>query len=288
VGAVPVISGVVLGDGDATKPLLVLGPSLGTSAITLWGTAARTLGEDFQVLAWDLPGHGKSGPAADGFTMAELALGVLRLVENVLVERGEPGGSFTYAGDSVGGAVGLQLLLDRPGRITAATLLCTGARIGTPDGWKERAHLVRSGGTQVIVEGAAARWFAPGFIDREPEVATALLRALRDADRFSYAWACEALARFDVRPRLHEIGVPVLAVAGAFDEPTPEQSLREIAEGVPEGRLVLLDDVAHLAPAEAPMEVARLIVDQGTASVADTRDLQDLITPDAEENEATP
>ena len=51
----------------------------------------------------------------------------------------------------------------------------------------------------------------------------------------------------------------MLAVAGAEDVPTPTDSLREIAEGVQHGRLVELDGVAHLAPAEAPAEVARLI-----------------------------
>ena len=302
------MSGVALAEGDATKPFLVLGPSLGTSATTLWGASAQILREHFHVVAWDLPGHGTSAPAADDFTMTDLALGVLRLVENVLAERGDPGGSFIYAGDSIGGAVGLQLLLDHPGRITAATLLCTGAKIGTPAGWNERAELARSSGMNAIVEDAPARWFAPGFLDREPDVATGLLHALRDADSFSYAWTCEALAGFDVRRRLNEISVPVLAVAGAFDEVTPDASLREITDGVTNGRLVVLDDVAHLAPAESPKEVGRLVtthsarartvdevraagiavrratlgdahVDRATAATTDfTREFQDLIT----------
>jgi 3-oxoadipate enol-lactonase/4-carboxymuconolactone decarboxylase len=39
----------------------------------------------------------------------------------------------------------------------------------------------------------------------------------------------------------------------------PPDVLREIAEGVQHGRLVVLDDVSHQAPAEAPDEVARII-----------------------------
>ena len=49
--------------------------------------------------------------------------------------------------------------------------------------------------------------------------------------------------------------MPVLAVAGAYDVPTPVESLRTIADGVTDGRLVVLDDVGHLAPAEAPDQV---------------------------------
>jgi 3-oxoadipate enol-lactonase/4-carboxymuconolactone decarboxylase len=64
-----------------------------------------------------------------------------------------------------------------------------------------------------------------------------------------------------VRDRLAEIKAPVLAVAGSDDQPTPVPGLRAIAEGVQRGRLVVLDHVAHLAPIEAPAEVAQLVVE---------------------------
>src|SRR5690349_23322887 len=89
------------------KPLLVLGPSLGTSTVTLWGPCAGLLMERFHVIGWDLPGHGNSPAAKQFFDVPDLAASVLALVESVLTDRGERGGSFIYAGDSVGGAVGL-------------------------------------------------------------------------------------------------------------------------------------------------------------------------------------
>jgi 3-oxoadipate enol-lactonase/4-carboxymuconolactone decarboxylase len=249
VSAVPLIAGTPLG---GRGPLLVVGPAIGTPAATLWSRCAAELATDFEVLAWDLPGHGASAPATGPFTIAELAEGVLALVE--------PGRPFHYAGDSVGGAVGLQLLLDHSDRITAAALLCTGARIGTPQSWHERAALVRAEGTKAIVPTAAQTWFGPGFADREPAVAGALLDHLAGADDTSYAWCCEALAGFDVTARLGDIRTQVLAVAGGYDTRTPVEGLRTIATGVADGQLVVLDPVAHLAPAEAPAATAALIV----------------------------
>jgi 3-oxoadipate enol-lactonase/4-carboxymuconolactone decarboxylase len=309
VSAVPVLASAKLSEAsDVWKPLLVLGPSLGTSASSLWGPGAAALTDAFDVLAWDLPGHGTSAPATDDFSIAELAGGVLNLVEDVLLHRGQPGGQFHYAGDSVGGAVGLQLLLDHPGRVSTATLLCTGARIGSRESWSERAEQVRIGGTAAVVEGSKARWFAPGFIERCPEVAATLLDALRQADDSSYARVCNALADFDVREGLSCITPPVLVVAGAYDEVTPVASLQEIADGIGKSFLVVLDDVAHLAPAEAPDKVAGLVaghvrrsqtragahaagmavrravlgdahVDRSISSTTEfTRDFQDLIT----------
>jgi 3-oxoadipate enol-lactonase/4-carboxymuconolactone decarboxylase len=295
-------------------PLLVLGPSLGTSGTTLWSACATGLAEHFDVLAWDLPGHGhnRSVPTKP-FTMAELAVGVLTVVDEVLAQRGQVNGSFAYAGDSVGGAVGLQLLLDAPTRVEGAVLVCTGARIGEPATWQDRMDQVTVSGTPVMVAGSAERWFARGFLDREPEVGSALLHALSDTDDAGYLAVCGALADFDVRGRLSEITSPVLAVAGAEDQVTPPASLAEIADGVARGRLVVLDGVAHLAPAEAPDAVAGLLrqhflgeerapdrtpsatytaglqvrrevlgdahVDRATAGTTDlTRDFQELIT----------
>ena len=257
--------------GSRGLPLLVLGPSLGTSASTLWSACAQLLVDDFDILAWDLPGHGTNASTGEPFDLAELAAGVLAAVDELLVERGEAGAPFVYAGDSIGGAVGLQLLLDVPGRVNSAVLLCSGALIGDAGAWHERAGTVRASGTAALVEASAGRWFAPGFLERQPAVGSALLHALRDADREGYAQVCEALASFDVRARLSEITTPVLAVAGAQDVATPPSSLREIAESVVDGELVVLDDVAHLAPAEAPQEVARLIRTRAAGAAAATQ-----------------
>ncbi|WP_029117742.1 4-carboxymuconolactone decarboxylase [Mycobacterium sp. URHB0044] len=248
---VPHLSRVDFG-GPEDAPLLLLGPSLGTSAATLWSAAAERLTGQIRVVAWDLPGHGGGAPA-EPFTMNELAAGVLRLADALGAE------TFHYAGDSVGGCVGLQLLLDAPQRVTSATVLCTGAVISTPDGWRERAATVRAEGTRVLLALMVQRWFAPGFPDRRPGVCAALFDALRHADAESYAQTCEALAGFDVTDRLDEIVAPVLAIAGSEDVPTPPESLRRIASGVKDGHLVVLDGVGHLAPAEAPGRVAELI-----------------------------
>jgi len=250
-------------DGAAPdRPILVLGPSLGTSARSLWTRVARALGAEFRVYAWDLPGHGDSGPAADVHVRG-LAAALLAALDRTL--GAEAGQSFHYAGNSVGGAVGLQLMLDTPERVRTATLLGTGARIGAPDAWTERGVAVRAWGTKVLVDATPAGWFSPGFADRDPETAKALLDALGASDPMSYAAVCDALAGFDVRDRLDEIGQPVLAVAGADDVSTPPTSLRHLAEGVPHGRLVVLPGVGHLPPAERPDLVATLITDHSRA-----------------------
>src|SRR5439155_8355729 len=163
--SVPRIVGTDFGEPDGAG-LLLLGPSLGTSAATLWTEAADRLSKNIRVVAWDLPGHGH-GPTVQPFTMAELAAGVLSLADEFAAE------TFHYAGDSVGGCVGLQLLLDAPQRVASATLLCTGPAIGAPESWREPAAAVRAACTEAVVAGAAQRWFSDGFPQRQPDVSAA-------------------------------------------------------------------------------------------------------------------
>jgi alpha-beta hydrolase superfamily lysophospholipase len=97
--------------GDQTADqVLVVGPSLGTSVAALWTRCASYLESHFEVLGWDLPGHGRSRAATAEFSMADLASSVREGADEVAEAR-----PVWYAGVSLGGAVGLRLALD-PGR----------------------------------------------------------------------------------------------------------------------------------------------------------------------------
>ncbi len=249
--------------GPDGAPLLVLGPSLGTSTI-LWENTIPALAERYRVVAWDLPGHGASGPARDSFTVAELADAVADAVRGLGADR------ILYAGVSLGGAVGQELCLRHPDLVRAAAIIASGAQIGDPQAWHDRAAQVREQSTSTLIIGSAQRWFAPDSVAREPELSGRLLHVLQEADDESYALCCEALAGHDVRGRLGEIGVPVIAVWGEHDGVAPEAKAVEIAEGVRDGRTARVADAAHLPPAEQPAATAALLreffdgLDEGT------------------------
>ncbi|MFS0698230.1 3-oxoadipate enol-lactonase [Streptomyces nitrosporeus] len=231
-------------EGPAAAPPLLLGPSLGTST-ALWDGVAPELAASHRVVRWDLPGHGGSpaeliGPGAD---VADLAALVLELADSLSLDR------FSYAGVSLGGAVGLWLAVHHPQRVERLAVVCSSARFGDPGPWRERAELVRARGTGPVAEGAAARWFTPGFTAPE------LLDDLLGADPAAYAACCDALASYDLRDRLSSVRAPTLVIAGREDPATPPAHSRQIADGVPGAALVELPHASHLAPAERPQAV---------------------------------
>jgi pimeloyl-ACP methyl ester carboxylesterase len=241
--------------GDRADDLLVVGPSLGTSVEALWGECARILGHRFEVVGWDLPGHGRSRPAEGPFRIEDLADAVRELGDQPAAGR-----RTWYAGDSLGGAVGLALALD-PGPFEAVAMISSAPKIGTAADWHERADLVRRAGSSVMVARSSLRWFAPGFVDRRPDVAGALLTSLSDSDRFSYAWSCEALADLDLRGQLADAKVPVLVAPGEYDEVVSVDVAHEAVAGIPGAAFHVLDGCGHLPPAEDPAQVARMLTD---------------------------
>ncbi|TFB67956.1 alpha/beta fold hydrolase [Cryobacterium sp. Hz9] len=250
--------------GDPTAPLLVLGPSLGTTA-ELWAGPADLLAATHRVLRYDLPGHGVSPNARESFCISDLADAVIAAIDSV------GGGPFHYAGVSLGGAVGLQLALRHPDRLRSVSIFCSGARVGTPEAWRARAAQVRASGTGTLVDGSAERWFAPGFLARDVAGSTALA-ALRDVDDESYALACEALAEFDVTDALGTLSTPTLCVSGEYDRVTPSAQLAELSDRIPEARWATIAGAAHLPPLERPREVTELLLSNTRRPIKPNKD----------------
>lgn len=246
---------------DEQRPVLLLGPALGTALVPLWGGVVRELEGRFRIIGWELPGHGGAPAGSDDFSIEELAQGVLAAVD--ALEELPAESPFWYAGCSVGGAVGLQLLVDAPQRVRGAVITASAPQLGDPEQWRERAALVEAAGTPTQVIGSAQRWLTQDFIERDAAagtgITTGLLHALQSADRHGYAQVCRAIAAFDLTGRLGEIVAPVIAVAGEQDPSVEAQAVRDWAQQVPGARFELIEQAAHMIPAQQPAALAGLI-----------------------------
>lgn len=254
--------------GPAGAPLLVLGPSLGTSA-ALWEPQLGALEGDFRVLRFDLPGHGAS-PAEllrdvrpGGTTVADLA----GLVLDVVSEH-EGHGTFHYAGVSLGGAIGAHLAAHYPRRVRTLGLVCTSAHFGGSGPWLDRAALVRADGMAPVRAATPGRWFTDPDTAAGSVRGTALLQGLADTDPSGYAACCDALAAYDLSGCLDRITAPTLVVGGEADLATPLDHAKELARGIPRAALATLP-TGHLA-FEAPEALGALLAEHLRTATRDT------------------
>jgi 3-oxoadipate enol-lactonase len=233
--------------GPAEAPVVVLGPSLGTTR-AMWDPQHAVLCQRFRVLRFDLLGHGGSAVPAGPYTVDQLAGEVLSLLKGI--ER------FHYVGLSLGGMIGMELAAAAPDRIGRLALLCTSAYLPPAQGWLDRADQVRAHGTVSVAETVAARWFTPDFTDRAAFVA--MLAGTPDE---GYAACCAAIAAMDLRPMLGRITAPTLVVSGHDDPATPPEHGRQIANAIPGARFVEIAGAAHLANVQRDTEVTALLTE---------------------------
>ncbi|WP_406691086.1 3-oxoadipate enol-lactonase [Saccharopolyspora sp. ID03-671] len=238
--------------GPEGAPVVVLSNSLGTD-LRLWDEQVPALREHFRVLRYDQRGHGGTKAEPGPYSLADLGGDALELLDRLGVERAH------FAGVSLGGMTGMWLAENAPERIASLALLCTSADLGGPS-WSERAATVRANGMAAMVDSSLPRWFTPAAVGN-PEIREKFTDMILSADPEGYAGCCEAIAEMDVLDGLPGITAPTLVIAGAEDPATPPSHAERIAAGVPGARVEVLSPAAHLANAEQPEAVNRLLLE---------------------------
>ncbi|WP_374985018.1 alpha/beta fold hydrolase [Streptomyces fradiae] len=249
-------------DGPEDAPVLILGPSLGTTW-HMWDRQTAELSARHRVLRFDLPGHG-GAPAHAASSVAGLTGRLLATLDALGVQR------FGYAGAGIGAAVGADLALRAPQRLAALALVGASPRFGTADEYRQRGVVVRAHGMDPMARTAPEQWFTPAFAAAQPAIADWAVQMVRTTDPGCYIAACEALAAFDVRADLPRVGVPTLVLVGSDDRVAGPAAARTLVAGIPDARLAVVPGAAHLAPVEQPAAVTDLLAGHFAASWQDT------------------
>ncbi|MET7907324.1 4-carboxymuconolactone decarboxylase [Streptomyces avermitilis] len=239
-------------DGPEDAPVLILGPSLGTTW-HMWDRQVPELMKQWRVFRFDLPGHG-GAPAHPAGSVTDLTARLLATLDALGVHR------FGYAGCALSGAVGAELALRHPARLASLALIAASPRFGTADEFRQRGVIVRTNGLDPIARTSPERWFTGGFAAAQPAITEWAVQMVRTTDPGCYIASCEALAAFDVRAELSRIGVPTLVLVGSDDQVTGPAEARTLVAGIPDARLAVVPGASHLVPVEQPAAVTDLLV----------------------------
>jgi 3-oxoadipate enol-lactonase len=240
--------------GPRDGPPVLLAGSLGTT-LRMWDPQLDTLRVRHRTIAYDHRGHGQSPVPPGPYDIGDLAADALALMDHLGLER------TSFAGESIGGMVGMWLAIHAPERIDRLVLLCTSAYLPPPSAWAQRAATVMEAGTvEVIADTVVARWLTPDYAARHPDVLAGLRAMLASQPPEGYAACCGAIGRMDQRHELRAIGAPTLVISGADDRAAPPEHQELIASSIPGARLVTLSPGAHVASVERAAEVTALMI----------------------------
>ena len=258
----------VVGHGD---PVVLMhgGPSA-----DLWTMGAfRRLADQFTLIFYDHRCNGRStGPPAVSMTWENLTADADALREHLGFDR------WAVLGHSFGGHVALEYTLRYPQHVSRLVLVDTGAdarwsRDNAPRVLSQRGH------SPAKVE-LVRRWFSGEFESREYlpifwRISSAympnhgwrgMLRELAEGgwrsrirpEPFQFAGR-SLMPGWSVTTRLGEITVPTLILAGREDFVFPPECPHELAAGIAQTQLVLVDGAGHNPQDENPDQVMAVL-----------------------------
>lgn len=233
-------------NGNPTRPALLFSNSLGTD-LTMWDAQANALSDDFYVIRYDTRGHGHSSRDGARFGIDSLGLDVLALMDHLSLNQ------VIFCGISMGGLIGQWLALNRPERLDKLIIANTATKIGKEEGWLSRANAVLESGMDSVADGAAARWFTPGFVTSQATLVSGMIETLRHTDARQYAYCCLALANTDFRRTINRIKSPTLVIGGEHDPVTTMSDAKSMQQAIEASMLCALN-ASHLSNVEKPGE----------------------------------
>ena len=247
---------IAISDTGRGEPLVLL-HGVGASRV-IWRRVVPALAEERRVLAPDLPGFGQSDPVGAGFEPEAVAIALAR---GLSASTDQP---FDLVGNSLGGAVALQLALVRPDLVRRLVLSAPAGLSPRPGPAAFAAErLAGPAVTSRRVLGArfsahptirrALLWGAIAHPERlSADDARMMLTASRGSTRIGAAVG--AVLRADLLSRLGELGVPLGLIWGRRDRVIPFSAVHSVQAVCPDVVVEALADCGHVPQIEQPPE----------------------------------
>ena len=225
-----------------------------------WVDQVAGLNDRYRVTTFDNRGVGRSATPDGEFTIAAFAADTAALMDTLEIE------SAHVVGSSMGGAIAQELALADPERVRSLVLngtWCRGDRflheIFRNWMWSaEKADSIRDFLVTVNLWCFSPRIWNEGVMDEWVAAAEASPYA-QSVDAFCRSTL--ALIAHDTADRVGGISAPTLITVGDLDLVLPPRFSQELAERIPNARLVVIPDVGHQPFQEVPADYNVLLAD---------------------------
>jgi 3-oxoadipate enol-lactonase len=231
----------------AQGPWVMLSHGLATD-LSMWDELTEALKDRYRVLRYDARGHGSSAAPAGNYSLDQLVDDAAGILDALDVKH-------TYfAGLSMGGMVGLGLMIRHPHKIKGA-VIADSRHTTTAEftkAWHDRIAAVRKGGIEAVVASTVSRWSSEGLTVRNPAAVARMEKMVRGTSVNGYCGCAAALAQLNYGSRLKQITAPALVMCGDEDHGAPPENSRQMAAMIEGARFVEIEQAGHIANIEQP------------------------------------
>ena len=217
---------------------------------TMWATQERLLSLQFRIITIDLRGHGKSDAPLWHYTLEQSADDVCALLDHLGIQRA------LFVGLSMGGYILFAFYRKYAARVKGLILADTKAQADTEEGKNGRfqlAQIAYEKGPSAIADVMIPKLLSPATIQTNPALVQQV-RAMIEGNQISgITGDFMAMAeRTDSVSLLSQITCPTQIIVGELDQATPPSDAKLMAEQIPQARLAIIPNAAHLSNLEQP------------------------------------
>lgn len=235
--------------GPTGGPSVVLIHGLGLTR-EVWQWMQPALEDRFDVISYDLYGHGQSSAPPDTPSLSLFSDQLAGLLDDLGVARA------AIVGFSLGGMICRKFAQDYPDRVSALVILNSPHRRSAvaQAAIEARVAQAATSGPAATVEAALARWFTDPFRDSHPGMMAQVRGWVLANDPGVYPTIYRVLAEGVAEITAPDIRLhpPALVLTGEEDWGNSPDMARAIAGALPNGQVLILPGLRHMALAEDP------------------------------------
>lgn len=216
-----------------------------------WKNQIGPLSKDHQVFAPDFRGHGLSEVPDDGYTLAGLAEDIHLMIENLNLP------PTVVIGHSMGGMVAQQLAITHPNDVSALGLIAT---VASDPKHELVSARIEAQTPEIGYLDALTRHFPTWFSENATSGMREWSRAqmTKTPERVALAMTKD-YKNLDFREELPKLRIPTLVVGASFDYSTTVIRSEEIANLIPNAKLVVIPNSGHFVQLEQPDKISQII-----------------------------
>lgn len=231
--------------GKKGSSVVVLSHSL-ASSLVMWNPQMDILTPYFQILRYDIRGHGGSDVPSGAYTLEVLRDDIIGLLDALNINQAH------FIGLSMGGMIGQSLALGYPHRLRSLALCDTASVIPQEAQpiWQERINKTLSKGMEAQVDETMERWFTPSFLKQGSPMVEIIRKQILTTPVQGYIGCAEAIRKLNYLDQLSKIKIPTLIMVGEDDPGTPVSASEAMHKQLSNSKLTILPSARHLSNIE--------------------------------------